>query len=661
MNRICVWVLAIFLFHYSGALAQSNESSIENALIYFTDHLIGDDDDVDLTEVQAELERRQNNPIDLNTATKTQLISFPLLDQTKAAYLVVYRSEYGNLNAIEELHRINGFDGIYIAVIRPFVTVNQEELKDEIGNPFRGNVSFVHSTNKRSPRLETSHLGNQDRYRLRYRNSSQDGWEIGFNAEKDPGEALLQRHKKYQIDYTSAYIAYHRKRKLSNVVVGDYHANFGQGLTFYSTPRFSKVFGSLAVERIFSGLRPHRSMNEYRFLRGIGLELNHRKLKSHLFYSNRIIFANLDDHQRIKTIHTSGLHRMRNEVSKSELSQEIIGANTQFNIGSLELGMVHVRSKFNREFAEAQTRQDPNENRSKHYGNTGFYTRFEKGNFRVFGEVSSTELQGISAVIGSIFMPDKQFIISILHRSLSRDFRPIFSSHFAENSRQVNESGFFLGAEWTLAPGFVVDGFADLYSLKGIQANRSRPDNGTQSFARLRYSPSKSAEFLMQLRSKKSSLNLSQSETIHIPVQGQERRNLRFQLTLQPGGPIRWRMRYETSRVQFQNHFGGSLFFTEFKYKEIERNWNLIIRYTLFSTDNYQSRIYAFEQSPDNASLSSAFWGAGQRYSFMFSSRLIRSVKIQFMLSMTERRETNKPLEQVHKDWHATSSVQWRW
>ena len=87
--------------------------------------------------------------------------------------------------------------------------------------------------------------------------------------EKDPGEEFFTGSKKQGFDFYSGHFFMKNFGVLKALAVGDYQAQFGQGLTFWSGLAFGKSADAIGIKRNAVGLRPYTSVDENRFLRGV--------------------------------------------------------------------------------------------------------------------------------------------------------------------------------------------------------------------------------------------------------------------------------------------------------------------------------------------------------------------------------------------------------
>lgn len=80
---------------------------------------LGDNADVDLTNLFEVLVDRYRDPLDLNRATAEELAELNLLNDVQIGALLAHVDRTGRMLSLYELQTINGFDPATIALIRP--------------------------------------------------------------------------------------------------------------------------------------------------------------------------------------------------------------------------------------------------------------------------------------------------------------------------------------------------------------------------------------------------------------------------------------------------------------------------------------------------------------------------------------------------------------
>jgi hypothetical protein len=78
---------------------------------------------------------------------------------------------------------------------------------------------------------------------------------------------------------------------LKTLTLGDFRADFGQGLVLWSGLNYGKSGMMLNAMRYSSGLRKYGSVGENRFMRGAGTTLRVKPFDVSVFYSRKAIDA----------------------------------------------------------------------------------------------------------------------------------------------------------------------------------------------------------------------------------------------------------------------------------------------------------------------------------------------------------------------------------
>ena len=226
-----------------------------------------------------------DHPLNINTASQEELESLNLLTPFQTRTLINYRIKNGDLLTIYELRNLEGFDFVTIQNLIPFIRVASSRKPDQFNlkRSFKFGTHEVMSLWGRvleeqegyTPRDSTSspnsrYMGDPNRLYLRYRFKHSDRLSFGFTAEKDPGEEFFKGSNPNGFDFYSAHLFASKIGIVKQLAVGDFHGQFGQGLTFWSGFSYRKTADALNVIRYARKLSPYTSRNENNFLRGAG-------------------------------------------------------------------------------------------------------------------------------------------------------------------------------------------------------------------------------------------------------------------------------------------------------------------------------------------------------------------------------------------------------
>ena len=369
--------LSTFFFNSGIVKAQDLESQKKNIIEERVDFLldINEGGEADFTTLFEQLELFYNQPINLNTASFEELKQLGLLNNFQINNLQKHIEQHGKLILIEELQSIEGFDLEVIRLIMPFINLNKDyytkrwSIKDILGEgessyfirysrileEQRGFSSIDPLELKENPNRR--YLGSPDKLYSRFRFKYLNQLSIGFTTEKDPGEEFFKGSQKEGFDFYSGHVFARNIGKLKQVALGDFQAQFGQGLTFWSGLAFGRTPSIFSLKRDAQKLRPYTSAQEDLFLRGGGITIEHNNIDLTVFYSSQKVDANInivdsiDNALVISSLPESGFHRTPNELEKKNaVNVEYVGMNLSYDKKGFSLGFTAVNNRINASF-----------------------------------------------------------------------------------------------------------------------------------------------------------------------------------------------------------------------------------------------------------------------------------------------------------------------
>ncbi len=277
---------------------------IDNKLFQLIEEASENIEDVQFYDIIEEL---LQNPIDLNTATKNQLLKLPFLTPEEANRIIKDRKSRGGYNSLTELNTIKNLHPDIVVLIKPFVKIS-EVTKISKGQTKMNNFSFqlrsrlLSDIKDRAGFTKNNFMGNKLKSYNRLKVSF-DNIRIGVLTEKDAGE-------KSYYDHYAGFMEYKSSKLLNKLIIGDYNFEFGQGLALWSPYAFSKGNESVNApskrERRFS---PHLSSEENLHFRGAAVSFNYESYFINAFYSLNSIDASINDLDEITNLFISGYHR----------------------------------------------------------------------------------------------------------------------------------------------------------------------------------------------------------------------------------------------------------------------------------------------------------------------------------------------------------------
>lgn len=649
---------------FSIANAQQQNSStqdfLQNLIEIITENLEGEEE-FDFTELGEYVDNWSRRPLDINSEEVRAFVQWNILSEIAYQNLQDHITKHGPLLSILELQSVPGFDP---ETIRLLQTIAQVEGRATFTQTSSLTKMLLHGQNEiyiRGGRtLEKSegylgddpdYEGSPDKIYLRLRHRSSGNLSYGFTGEKDAGEAFFKGSNAHGFDFNSVHFALQNYRTwLPALMVGDYSVSFGQGLIIHSGFGAGKSSFVTSIKRTGNPLRPYTSVDENNFMRGVAVTVKPRKdftvtvfgslnqrdgnlIVDTIRDNDEIIDLNTD----ITSLQTSSLHRTEAEIAdKNAIDLTQAGLSVAYDKRRRHLAVNALYSKLS-----APLNRTPDLYNQYYFNgdrliNGSIDYGFWLGGLHFFGETAMSDNGGIATVNGLLAGLDRHIVAAILFRSFDRDYHALTPNVFGESSGANNERGLYTGLEITPTGRWKIQLYHDIWSHPWLRFNIDSPTEGTEYFARLTYTIKRRLEVYAQFRSKTNNLNQT-IEGEHIPgVVPQRRSQLRVHINNMVDKSIQLRSRVEWSfyKLEKENQ-KGFLIYQDFIYKPIASPWSLSARLTLFDTDDYQSRIYTYENDLIYYYAIPAFSDRGNRYYINLRYKGIRSLTAEIKYART--------------------------
>lgn len=691
------YILILITFLVSSvALSQENEEEyteeeieaiIKDRLEYLLE--VFEDEEIDVAVIIDELRFLYNNPVNLNSAKRKDLNSLYLLDEFQINELLKYRKENDKLLSIYELQVIPNFDQKTIERIQPFVEVTDrterapitfknlfEEGRNEVYLRYirtidekEGYADVPDSVLEENPNKQ--YLGSPDQLYTRYSYRYRDNLRWGFTAEKDPGEEFFNGNNPYGFDYFSGHFYMANIGKLKALSLGDYHIQFGQGLTIWTGFNFGKSAYVMNTQRNRQGIRPYTSLDENRFLRGAAVNMEFGKIEFTTFASYKGVDANVvenegdtlaaDEQLVVSSLQTSGLHRLPRDINGKDAIQEmILGGNVQFNTDNFHIGATGVYHNLDGVLQRNLSFYNQFAFNRNELTNLGVDYNWFLGKLNIFGETSMSDNGGWATVNGASAQLDPRFAISVYYRNFSKDYQVLYNSAFAESSRSVNEEGLYAGFELKITPALTLSGYIDRFSFDWLRFRADGLSDGFDYLGQLTYKPSSKIEIYGRFRYRIRPRNESNDDGTIRAVLDAKQTNTRLHFKYDVTRAITLRARVEYVTYNFENrNDNGVLIYQDFIYRPDELPVSFNFRYALFETDSWDSRIYAFENDMLYVVQIPAHNGRGSRFYFNVRWSITKNIDFWMKYSIWNYKDRevigtgleaiNKPIRQDFK------------
>jgi hypothetical protein len=630
MKAVMLFTISfLFMCDIAAQVSENDEPDHER----LADELLGYPDlEADYEDLYENLVQVLSSPYDLNKVTAEELTSIHILDDDQISGFIDYRLEQRSLLDIHELQVIPGFDGEVIARLLPYVKVSDPSQvinRSLLRRVFSPGHSYLVSRYERtvenkkgfknsSPDNTMPFSGSPDEMYLRFRSASPGDFSIGFTTEKDAGEKIRftsARHQ-YGLDFLSYHIQLQNKGKIKNLILGDFQAQFGQGLMLGGAFGLGKGSESVSTTRKSNlGFLPYTSVNESRYLRGGALALTPVKdINVSIFGSatKRDASSEALDSVTVTSFHTSGFHRTPAELqSRKKVNELNYGLVMHLQKSKLDAGVIFNVTKFSIPVKRKSNPYNQFAFQGSKNMNAGTFVNYRMGNISFFGEFAQTIYAGHGLVAGLLASAGKNFDVSMLYRKYDVNFYSFYTNSFSESTQPQNESGLYWGWKYRWNRQYSFTGYADLFTFPWLGFRRYAPSKGYEWLLRANYQPSKKTSVFLQIREESKLRNRSDVSNLYQLAEGLKR-NIAVNCDYGVGEKLRLKSRIQYSRYLFRPELSEGFTFIQDLSFSFGR-FQFTGRHALFDTDNHDNRQYVYENDAWLSYSLPAYSGVGVR------------------------------------------------
>jgi len=596
----------------------------------------------------------RKRPLNLNTATESDLKVFFFLKPLQIQNLLLYRQVLGRLINLYELQAVPGWDLETIQKMRPFIMVgNALTLSEEFGKRFSNGESTLLA--RATQILENSrgymaadsagpkYKGSRQRLFLRYRYQYKNLLQYGVVADKDAGEQLFKGAQKNGFDFYSFHLFARNLGIVKHLALGDFTVNMGQGLISWQSMGFRKSADVMGIKRQADILRPYNSAGEFYFHRGAGITIKKNNWQATAFASCKKLSANaitdsLNYDDYISSIQNSGYHRTQSEIDdKNKISQLAFGGNLSYQDNRFHIGVNAISYSLSSPLKKGPELYNNYAFSGDHLLNASMDYSYTFKNTHLFGEVATDGQGDLAMVHGLMSSLDPKTDFSMLYRNISRSYGSLYSNAFTESTTPINENGLYTGLEIRPALGFKLSLYADVFSFPWLRYRVDQPSKGADYLVQFTWKPNKQVEIYTRYTNQSKAINLSETNlpvhlTINTPKQNW-RTNMSYKVT--PALTLRGRAELLWLDKKDDKPENGFLIYTDVLYKPMMQPFSASMRFQYFETDSYDSRMYAYENDVLYSFSIPPFYEKGYRYYLNINYDIGRKLSTWLRLAQT--------------------------
>ena len=625
-------------------MVYSQEPRISDANISIAEELASEETGSGSEAYVERLYELSEDPVLLNSASGKELSRLFFLSDFQVKALSDYTHSSGPIISVYEIMNIPGFDRETTEMMIPFISLDILNVtrQDTAHSPRLRSTLLTNFTIK-SPSDTTKVLGSQWKILSKYKFTA-GNISGGITIEKDPGEIFLSGHPP-KPDFLSANIAYNGHGIVRRLIAGDFAARFGQGTNINTGIRSGLSLTSPGYMSAADEIKPYTSTDENNFFRGVAADFSLKNLELFVYcsrnYSDAAYGSESSSNEAIESFYTTGLHNTPSGLQKKDTYAEVVyGITATYNFKAVRLGLSWSEDLLSLPLISSEN--DPGK-KYDFMGDrkdlfSGYYSFIIK-KILIFGELTLDKDKNYALVNGLSFRPSDRMTINALYRNYSPGYTAFHGRGPGIRSSTGNEQGILANVIFEAAKHLFISGGTDIHYFPWLKYRSSSPSSGRKQEIRVRYLPweNLTAEIAYQNR-----LTMyDESEATGIPEQKQTISN-----------NLKATIRYDfsenltlTSRIDYKkvNPSGstGMLMSQDIIYKLRQIPVTLWFRYCLFNNDDWDSRIYLYENDLLYSFSIPVFSGRGSRSYLMVKWEPGRNVEMRVKYGITSAVERN--------------------
>jgi hypothetical protein len=339
---------------------------------------------------------------------------------------------------------------------------------------------------------------------------------------------------------------------------------YGQGLLLSSGLAVGKGAETITTLRRSSvGVRPYSALLENTFFRGAAATYQlTRRWEATAFASHKSIDANLQQRTDSLTqydefgssLQYTGFHRTAAELAdRHALQESVAGGNLGYlsHDGNLALGFTAVGTHYGTPLLKRAEPYNHYEFSGQDNLALGTHYSYVWRNLLLFGEAARTSGGGLGTINGLLASLGPRVDAAVLVRHYGVDFHTIYGNALSENSRNINESGLYLGIKVRPVARWELSAYFDQFWFPWLRYRVGAPSHGDDALLRLAFTPTKTSLLYAQYRVRLKPRDLSSSLGRPVPLPGQQlRHSLLVYYDTQPTTRLGLRTRLQASRLR---------------------------------------------------------------------------------------------------------------
>ena len=381
------------------------------------------------------------NPLNINSASRSNLEQLQILSLFQIESLLDYRSEYGDILSFAELAAVDGFNRELVEALRPFISLEEagDAGRAAAFSLFRARLKWKNS--QEGLYRYARYLGGAGRF------------SYGATLETDALEGPAP-------DFISAHLQYDAGR--FKLLLGDFTASYGQGLAMDKSFSMSALGSPAAILKRRNDFRGYTSTGENDAFRGLAASVDFG-LRGRLqaFFSAASLDATVTD-STYSSLPATGYHRTDFQKGQKNALREFVGcANYTYETARLQLSLTLAGYGYDRHNARRVQEYNRWQMYDGLYGNLALSVLYSAGHSRFYGEAALDFKGTPAALAGMVWSPGYNFEGAVQLRWYPKEYIASHGGAYSSLSTVSNQYGILMNILARPFDGCTVTAMAD--------------------------------------------------------------------------------------------------------------------------------------------------------------------------------------------------------
>jgi hypothetical protein len=640
--------ILVLLFVIVPVLTFGQEIRISEIIVSIAEDLAYDESDPEAISLYIDqLRELAENPVKINSSGEEEISKLFFLSDFQVKALTDYIKTTGKIISVFEIANIPGFDRETTESMIPFISL--ETKSGTNAAPVSWRNTLITNLSDKPGQEDVSSPGSSLRILTKYTFTA-GSISGGITAEKDPGEKFISGNPPLP-DFISAHLAYKGTGFIKRLILGDYSARFGQGTNVNTGIRTGLTLSAPGYMAARNEIRPYTSTDENNFFRGVAAEFGFNNLVLSLFYSVNSLDAaieSLSDNSGyyVKSFYQSGLHNSSSLMLKKDVLYDLsYGSNVSYNFKNLRIGAAFSNDRLSLPVI-------PEENNPLNVfdfkgDNNSIYTLYYNTVIKkiiFFGDISVNQSFKYAIVQGVSLRPSDRLNINFLYRNYDEGFAGFHGKGPGSRSANGNEQGTLGNFNFEAAKYLFISGGVDIQHFPWLKYRCSSPSLGIRKELRAMFLPAEKLSFEAVYNYRLAMIDGPETSGIPVPEEivtrgfkGSVKYSLYDYLT------IGTRIDYKAVNPSGSR---GALLSQDIvgKFKRIPVT--IWFRYCLYKTDDWDSRIYVYENDLLYSFSIPALSGEGNRSYLMVKWDISDKAEVRFKYGLTSNLSSRNEYEE---------------